>query len=172
MLDTTGIPTWSRCFARCFDTLIITALLFLTISAAGDSLNNGFSDWLAESYRMDVLLFLLQPLVCVIDAFLYSTFGNTIGKAILGFHVSHNNEEMLSFADYTKRNFSVWLMGNGAGLPVLAFAAGIWQYYLLGQTGEASYDTESNYVFTGDCPSLARIVTLVVVTIAAIWLFL
>lgn len=109
---------WIRFWARMFDWFFLSGLVGILIGAARPSLFE--PDGLFGSSRGEQLLgWALLPLVMVIDAAVYSAFGNTLGKWIAGVKVLDLKGEKVPFSIYLKRNFRVWWSGIGTGFPLI-----------------------------------------------------
>lgn len=166
---TPGVPTWSRLLARTFDMLLETFFVFFVVAFCILFFRPDFMDWLNEAYNVFVLNLVLQPVVCVLDAVIYHLFGNTPGKALMGFNVSKADGSHLSFKAYFLRNFMVWTTGNAYGLPVYCLIANLTQFYSLKREGCTTYDKAEGYSFNGNPPSRRRsIFILVLIIIIAI----
>lgn len=128
---------WPRFFARTFDIWIEFAFLFgfiylYSIFISSDLLNF----YLSNSFISGALLF---PIIFIIDAAIYSVFGNTPGKFMLGLKVGNMHGNKLGFFNYLKRNGYVWLLGYWLGLPVLGVPM-ILQWNRIKKGKQAAYD--------------------------------
>lgn len=157
------IPTWSRMIARTFDLLLETYFVYFVTAYTILMFKPDFTDWLNESYNIYVLNLALQPVVCLLDALIFKVFGNTPGKAIMGFSVAKETGEKLSFKEYFVRNFKIWSVGSAYSLPLYTIIANVAQYNSLKKNRCATYDKELGYVFKGDVPSIKRTVLVFVV---------
>jgi hypothetical protein len=116
------ISGWKRFFARLFDiwreSFVITFVLSFALSLISSEFNIW---WNQEPNAESIFALMCMPLVFIFDAFLYTTFHNTLGKAWLGIKIKNDTGSNLSFLDYLNRNFKVYVFGFGLGLPIIFF---------------------------------------------------
>ncbi|MBV8804503.1 MAG: RDD family protein [Sinobacteraceae bacterium] len=107
-------PPWRRFWARWLDVILGTFLIGVVITALRPSLYDGL---LAQHETLFGLL--LFPCALLGDALVYAVFGNTPGKAIAGIQVvADRTGERLTFLNYLKRNFELYIFGLGLGVPL------------------------------------------------------
>jgi TPR repeat protein len=89
--------------------------------------------------------FLCIPVALVLDAILYSVFGNTPGKALVGFKIKNAEGQALGFSQYLGRNLKVYVRGFGLGLPIVNFITMYNQSIRLRKGQQASYDETTGF---------------------------
>lgn len=133
--------TWRRFFARMLDVWIETMGLGLCLGFALAILSSAFSVWIEDqNNRLLFAILIVLPLSFVLDAAIVATFGNSIGKSLLGLRVLDLDSKTLSFSSYLKRNFRVWRFGLAAGVPVFNLFTMIWQKNFICSHGTTIYD--------------------------------
>lgn len=83
---------------------------------------------------------LFLPATLVVDALIYGIFGNTLGKALLGIRVLAESDERLGFGAYLGRNFQIWLLAFGLGLPLVNLLTLAFQAFNASSGNPATYD--------------------------------
>ena len=101
-----------RLFARWFDKLLLTLLLFSGMSLTGSNpaLLDSAGDFLLELVLL-VLVGVLEPLSLHL-------FGTTPGKALLGLRITGPDGERLSFGAGVERYLGMLWHGLGLGIPI------------------------------------------------------
>jgi len=140
---------WPRFFARIFDVWLETMLInFVLLFTIGDFSTNfigsNYGMWIYnEQYIRFIIEFLSLPIALALDAVIYNVFGNSLGKAWLGLKVVTLDGGPLSFSQYLKRNFSLWISGLGGGVIGVNIGAMISEANRLRKGLQASYDESS-----------------------------
>lgn len=163
---------WARYFARYLDLVLsvcLTLLLFLllmpTIKAANVQMSGPF--WV--TYLLVICSVALLP--WVIDAAIVTLFGNSLGKAIWGITVRHNDGRPLTFKEALNRNFLVALYGFWTGMTPLSFIPHIISYKKLKNEGATSWDAKGNYeVLSSDPGAFRKIVGIALLFVALLML--
>jgi uncharacterized RDD family membrane protein YckC len=107
-------PPWRRFWARWLDVILGAFVIGLVITALRPSLYDGL---FAQHQTLFGLL--LLPFALLADALVYTAFGNTPGKAIAGIQVvADRTGERLTFLNYSRRNFELYVFGLGLGVPL------------------------------------------------------
>lgn len=141
---TLPVAPWRRYGARILDILISGGLGFFVFGiafaiVAPISADNFFS--LFEGRAGTLLdLFCTTVMGCIINATLMATVGTTIGKAIFGIRVRKLDGSGLGFATSFAREFKVWFVGLGLGVPLLSLATMLLCYNVLVSNGQTSWD--------------------------------
>jgi hypothetical protein len=104
-------------------------------------------DTVAELFlQYQVEYIVLLAIALLIDGLVYSWFGNTPGKALLGLSVVDSTGKRLSPAEYRERNFRLWAPGLGFGFLPLSLIAQSISYRKYKQDGYTAWDLEKGYV--------------------------
>jgi uncharacterized RDD family membrane protein YckC len=135
---------WRRFWARTLD-------LWLEVTIAsffGSFVLSIFSEgWVrfVETASTQILGIIFIPVAFILDALIYRLFGNSLGKHLLGLSVTSITLQKLTFPDYLKRNFKVWISGYGLGIPLVYLFTMTRQYRRLKELKPASYDEVTGY---------------------------
>ncbi len=120
-------PPWARFWARSLDVVIssllvgmIIAIIAPSLFLPGSPIGNGFGNII-----FGLLLF---PLALVMDAVIYTLFGNTLGKRIAGVKVLACDGNKLTFSAYLRRNFYLYVQGYACGTPIVYFGTFIYSW--------------------------------------------
>jgi TPR repeat protein len=137
---------WLRFFARMFDvwweTLIVTYFLAFFLARY----STGFMEWLGNTPNADKTFVLLCiPIALILDATIYSVFGNTPGKAWLGLNVKDDDGMPLDFSQYLGRNLKFYVSGFALGLPIIGLFPMVNQSIRLRKGRQASYDESTGF---------------------------
>ncbi|SKC69744.1 RDD family protein [Paraburkholderia hospita] len=133
---------WRRFFARTLDVYVWVLVVGFVVGI----LNARFGWSLLQfkgmsSSAQDTLagvLFIPFALVC--DVMVYASFGNTIGKGLLGVKVQTLDGSPLPARTYALRTVDVWIRGLGLGIPIVALFTEIAAYRALANGGRTSWD--------------------------------
>jgi len=136
---------WPRFFARIFDMWWETLLIALILGVVLGRYSARFVEWLNNPGASQLFGILCLPIALVIDALLYRVVGNTPGKALLGLKVGTFDGKSISFTQYLKRNFSIWVRGFGLGLPLINLLTMINQSIMLNGGNQTSYDESTGF---------------------------
>jgi uncharacterized RDD family membrane protein YckC len=150
---------WLRYWAKIVDVWLCCFLLALLLGGV-------FPQWINETN--DTLLgLILLALAVPVQALLLSAWGTTPGKVLLGIRVS-KNERNLDFGQAFKREMSVYFVGLGLGIPIIALFTQISAYNYLKKHGASSWDDGPGNVVTQKDPSVAGIVCVFVILFLAL----
>jgi uncharacterized RDD family membrane protein YckC len=108
---------WPRFVARKIDLSINLILLGGVIGMVRPSVIP--SDALNHLGATLLLGLLSLPFAMILDAVVYSVFGNTPGKWLAGIRVMRFDKSSVPFATYLRRNFGVYWSGLGANVPLV-----------------------------------------------------
>jgi uncharacterized RDD family membrane protein YckC len=158
---------WKRIVAKLFDFLSLSLLVsplfvFITLYCA----NQGypFGVWLLEPGAELVLGVVLVPLILFFEACVFTLFGNTMGKALLGIQVTDTEQKQPTFVQYLLRQWGVYWLALGAGLPLISLGTMLFQLIRLRKRGSTGYD-ENRFIVTEKEIGLSRLVFVTLVTI-------
>jgi len=157
---------WARFWARSLDMALSVSVLAFFIGAIAPSFAE--PGGVFEGQQGDLILGLaLLPLSMVVDAGIYTAFGNTLGKWIAGLKVLSSEGRKLPFKDYLWRNLGVYVQGYGLGLPLVSLVTLIYSWNKAGKGEDLGWDRSKNRRCFGINSSLVRnFVT------AAVWIVL
>lgn len=145
---------WLRYWAKLVDVWLWVVIMGVVFGIA-------FPRWSMETNETLLGLILLACTI-PIHALLLSTFGNTIGKALLGIRVTHKGQK-LSFGQALKREGLAYVKGLGLGIPIVALFTQINSYNHLKNEGASSWDKDEGHVVTHRDPSIPGIVGAVAI---------
>lgn len=121
---------WVRFFARGVDLTVFTMTLMAVLLVLGFN---------------PPLLFLFTPILWqVIEAWMLSSFGTTPGKAMMGVSVETVAGEKPTYGQALARAFSVWVFGQGLGIPGVSLITSILSYNRLTTEGTTTWDRNNN----------------------------
>jgi hypothetical protein len=95
--------------------LWIAVLAFALGCCAPNLLNLGNN----EKANDQIMEIILLPFAMILDALIYTAFGNTPGKWLSGIAVRNSSGGTLSLAKYLGRNFGVYFSGLAIGIPIV-----------------------------------------------------
>jgi formylglycine-generating enzyme required for sulfatase activity/uncharacterized RDD family membrane protein YckC len=131
---------WRRFFARFIDLwLIALPTVFLVIVLLAP-VSPGFAQWLQKPGSDYALGFLVTPLLLVVEAVVFAFFGTTIGKWILGIHITTTLGKTPTFFEYLSRQFGLYWYGLGTGFPLISLFTMARQRSRLKSGRAATYD--------------------------------
>jgi uncharacterized RDD family membrane protein YckC len=117
-----GATPWRRFWSRQLDLLFGGLLVTLPLGLLWPSLFDPDGP-MSGRIGARMLGWLTLPAVMVLDAVMYSVFGNTLGKKIGGIKVVGTNDAPVRFREYVRRNFGVYWSGLGTGFPLISLIA-------------------------------------------------
>ena len=147
--DTAPRP-WRRFLARIFDNAVIGTILwflvgFITYAVSlevGDSLVAFTSSLYWRLLDGTISLALMIP----IQAAMISLTGGSPGKWLCGVRVRNHDGTRLGFGAALYREVKVWLIGFGAGLPLISLFALIQAHNAVKDSGTAHWDDDNDTV--------------------------
>jgi uncharacterized RDD family membrane protein YckC len=151
---------WRRWFARILDLWCTAFLQGVVIAIIGYDLEGG------RIVETLVLLAMQVPLETAYQA----VAGNTPGKWLLDIRVREADGRRLSWPRAFSRALHVWLIGMGAGIPVVSLITMAHQHSLLLRDGTTSYDAKAGFVVTHGQLSDRRKALLVVIVVTVVTL--
>ncbi len=117
-----GRTPWRRYFARGIDSSIYGILVgVLLVKIAGEGL-------LWNIFGTYVGLLIGYIITIIVEPYLLSRFGTTLGKRFFSIRVLQENGEKLTLAQARKRTFSLFRYGLGYGIPIYSEIRHIMSY--------------------------------------------
>ena len=131
--DDGQVHPWARFYARSIDYMLFYVLLDLA-----------WPEWRFHLLTTSVLLFSIVVLFAwtLPEALLLSVLGTTPGKWVLGLRVERKDGGALRIGEAWMRAVSVWLRGQGAGIPIVSLFTLGKAYSVLNSEGESSWDRD------------------------------
>ena len=125
---------WSRLIARTID-------LFIEMTVAS-AFFHFVLDCLAFSIPATLGMIICTPFCFILDSIVYTLFGNTLGKWLLGVRIVDKKGIVINPDTYFSRNWKVYFSGCALGVPFLGYITMMRQYIHFSKTQSASYDEE------------------------------
>jgi uncharacterized RDD family membrane protein YckC len=109
---------WPRFWARRIDIAVSASLIAFLLGMVHPSTFHEpvFTGLVGQQ----LLGWLSLPFAMILDAVVYSVFGNTPGKWLAGVKVKRVDGQKVTFSTYVGRNFGVWWSGLGTGFPIVS----------------------------------------------------
>jgi len=133
---------WTRYFARSIDISIIATVLLTGIYWVLPWVNPKLY---LQVYFVDprAMVFLLLPVVVVINAVIITLTGNSLGKAIFAIRAEPvDGRPRFGLGGNLKREFRVWAQGLGLGIPLVNIFTMVSAYRAVLAGSPAPYDTK------------------------------
>ncbi len=144
---------WPRYWARMLDITLFTYVLAVVVGVVCALLASAnypnFLHTLANPIAAFLFFWALMPLSMLLDAAIYSLFGNTPGKALLGIKVRGIDGTRLRFGVAVRRNFGVFWRGLAAGVPLVGLFTLAHAYEVVKAGKPSSWDTATASETTG-----------------------
>lgn len=146
----TGPHPWRRFLARTFDNAVIGTVLWFVIGTvayaisieAGNSVVAFTSSIYGRLLNATINLAAMIP----VQAAMISLTGGSPGKWLCGIRVRNHDGTRLGFGSALFREIKVWLIGFGAGLPLISLFALYQAYNSVKDSGTAVWDDENDTV--------------------------
>ena len=140
-----NLGAWRRFFARTLDLfiyeiVICAMLIWLTPYSLISELGTGARVWL--------FLGVNAIAICLLESLIFSFFGNTVGKSILGISIANKAGKKLEFGDYFERAFSANFRGLAFGTPLVGIITQLIAKSRLEEKGETLWDEKLNFKVT------------------------
>ncbi|MCX7746050.1 MAG: RDD family protein [Clostridia bacterium] len=139
--DTENVPQirpWVRYFARSID-------LSLFSLAVGFGIGFFYPDLVEGSVmKQRMVQFVMLFGWFFVEAFLFFTWGTTLGKWLLRTHVYNAQGKKLGYTEALNRGLMIWFRGLGVGF--LSFITTIIAYFTLTNRGTTSWDRDGGYI--------------------------
>lgn len=141
---------WIRFWARTIDYIVTGIIIYSFIGYArgrGGIPEHAFQ-WLNNPIISSMLV---VGLWAVIEPIVVSSFGTTLGKAILRVKLSHQTNENLKMVDFgylLQRSVNVCVKGMGIGLPFITLIANLVSYRNLKSHGVTNWDRDYGFNVT------------------------
>lgn len=152
------IRPWTRYFARMID-YIIAGFIFGIVEEAF-RLDLSVNKYLYASLGGFIWLF--------VEALLLVKFGTTIGKWLLNTKVKDLSGRNLSYTNALARSFWVWLIGNGACIPVANILAAIYGYNQLTNSGTTLWDNKGKSIVIQEGENIVKSIIAVMIVVVPI----
>ncbi|MCW1924020.1 RDD family protein [Luteolibacter arcticus] len=130
------IRPWVRYWARIFDFLTFCVIFIIGAAIVAPELIE-MNDTLSTVILIFAYAF-YEPLLLTI-------FGATPFKALLKVRVRNKDGSKLSYVQGFRRTLSVWIAGQGLGIPIIALVTNIYSYSRLTGQGITSWDQSGNF---------------------------
>lgn len=141
-LDSSDAPRpWVRFGARLTD-LLVSLFVMAGIASSIPALAARMPTDPAAIRASDQFLMtaILGVLVVLLEGFLLHLFGTTPGKSLFVVRVTTAEGGRLSLVQSLSRAFRAWVLGMGAGLPILTILVPIASYFRLASRGRTVWD--------------------------------
>ncbi|MBA7522597.1 hypothetical protein ES705_14717 [subsurface metagenome] len=158
---------WRRYWARIFDITFIMPIYIFIISL----FYPGFS---YAIIRIDSLIggiLLLLFYLIFFEPMMFSSFGTTPGKSLLGIKIRDLSGKKISYATGMRRGFLIWLNGMGIGIPFIAFFTMIIAYSKLKRNGITSWDEKCEINVIHDRLSVFRVILFITIFIFCLFIW-
>lgn len=153
------VRSFARYCAKMSDMLLFSlpylAIMFMVGAVLGavavSSGNEVLFDWISGTGQTTAIFWgvvawaLALFLFPLVEASIISAFGTTPGKALMGIRVLGEDGGKLGFGASYSRSLQSYIVGLGAGIPLVSFVAGIVAFMNLTRNGEVSWDGPVNY---------------------------
>lgn len=140
----TGPHPWRRFLARVFDNFAIGTVLWFLLGSAAWVISQEASDALigfTESIYGRLLGGTINLAMMIpIQAAMIGLTGSSPGKWLCGVRVRNRDGSRLGFGAALYRELKVWLIGFGAGLPLINLFALVQAYNAVKDSGTADWD--------------------------------
>jgi hypothetical protein len=158
--DVKKIRPWVRFWARMIDITVVSVFIGLFV---GILLPHG-PGWELFSIFIRIISAIL------LEAYLLSTWGMTLGKSLLQVYVRNQQGRRLNFSQAMKRCISAWAWGLGFGIPIASLIFALLSYEYIKETGVTKWDIESCTLVSYKKIGIPRIAVVVSLFIGLIWL--
>jgi len=132
---------WARFFARHLDYATFTFVAIIVSMLTFSSVRGILTMTVGQMIIAGILLTLTWAFV---EAALVSAYGTTPGKYLFGIHVADSEGRKPGLVKSLRRSLSVWAMGVGMALPIVALVAQFLGYRALKRHGVAPWDRLSH----------------------------
>ena len=131
---------WHRFLARMIDIWVIGMLVGAAIAYALARVSSSFGLWVVQPGSEYIFGWLVIPISMAIETVLFATFGNSLGKALLGVTVTSLDAQRLTATQYLRRQLGVYWYGLGTGFPFVSLLTMAVQQGHLKDTAFTRYD--------------------------------
>ena len=146
----TGPRPWRRFLARVFDNALIGIVLWFLISFVAFAISieagTGVLDFISSIYGRLLNGSITLAMMIPIQASLISFTGGSPGKWLCGVRVRNHDGTRLGFGAALYREVKVWLIGFGAGLPLISLFALVQAHNAVRDSGTADWDDTNDTV--------------------------
>lgn len=159
---------WMRFWSRAID----FCLFGLSVGFPFGMLSPFIKPGLFEEYSPILIGMVALPTWLLVEAVLLTWLGTTPGRWLLRMKIVLANGTRPSFTATLKRGFGVWLLGFGAGIPVISIITLVSGYYHLLQHTETPWDRRGGFVVHHRKPGIIRGLIAAGFFLVISWLFL
>jgi hypothetical protein len=106
---------------------------------------------------------LISAAAIPVEAVIFAAFGTTPFKALLKVRVRNRDGSKLGFKRALVRSFSVWLRGQGIGIPIATLVANIIAHRRLTDQGVTSWDANHGFTVSHRTVDAWRVILLVAI---------
>jgi len=117
-------------------------------------------------------LIVLNFLSLLIESWLLSSTGSTLGKWLLGITVLDKDGGRLSFYRAMERTSNVLLKGTALNVPIISMLANVVAYFNIKKTGTASWDSDTSSIVTYKKMSIGHIVASIIVAVLVVMMLM
>ena len=157
--DVKQIRPWVRFWARMIDITVVSIFVGLLV---GIFLPHGLG-WELFSIFIRIISAIL------LEAFLLSTWGMTLGKSLLQVYVRDLQGRKLNFSRAIRRCMFAWTWGLGFGIPIASLILAYMSYENIRETGVAKWDIEAGSLVVHKKIGILRIAVVMLFFIGLIW---
>ncbi|MDR3667073.1 MAG: RDD family protein [Ignavibacteriaceae bacterium] len=150
---------WVRFWARMIDIIVVSIFVSLFV---GLFIPHGLG-WELFSIFIRIISAIL------LEGYLLSTWGMTLGKSLLQVYVRDSQGRKLRFSQAIKRCISAWAWGLGFGIPIVSLIFAYLSYEHLQETGVAKWDSEGGSLVSHNKIGIPRLAVVVCLFIGLIW---
>ena len=158
--DVKQVRPWVRFCARLVDIYVVTIFVGLFV---GIFIPHGLG-WELISILIRIISLIL------LEAYLLSTWGMTLGKSLLQVYVRDTQGRKLSFSRAIKRCISVWGWSLGFGIPIASLILPYMAYERIAETGVVKWDIECGSLVSHKKIGIPRIIAIISLFIVLIWI--
>lgn len=179
---------WRRYWVRMFDISLILTSYYLLIYMFSCRLDfymfsyrlnyriiemNNFINGIGTVLIFPIYLLITEPIMFYLlffyliffEPMMLFYFGTTPGKALLGIKIGDLYEKKISYITTMKRGFLVWLIGFGAGIPLISIFTMIAAWDRLTNKGTTIWDEKCRIKVIHDRLSIFRVILFITIFI-------
>lgn len=152
--ETTGsdqriLRAFLRFLARSIDEIlfliiVLIVLVFMSLALRDIYLLELLTDTILRYFIAPVFLFTWA----FIEAWFICSYGQTLGKMILGIKVTDIEGRLLSYNAALNRSINVWFRGLGIGFPIITWITMAVAFIRYQESGATSWDRDGNIIVT------------------------
>ena len=140
---------WRRFWARTVDLIFLGLGIVFILTVIFSVLFPVNAEKLLKVYENPILAGLIIYFLWVpVEAAFLALTGTTPSKWIFGIRILKNTGGKLSYSEALKRTLSVWVQGEGMGIPIATLFTRLFAYRRLTKTGTTLWDTYAGSIVT------------------------